>query len=279
MRLRLFFFTVFFLILKINAQHNDDRMVVGVSAFTCDENNRFVGLVTEKVVEMLTNTKRFRVVDRTSMEKVNEELELQKSEAFIDSKNLVEQGANLAAEKLITGHITKIPVYAMKNSVGTINGYKASVAFQMKVVDVSSGLSTDATSFEGKASDLMFSPESAVQQAMRSVQNEINQYFKINFALVGKIVKILPIDDKNKLKVLLNVGKNSGIKVGDKFTVESVEMIENQKYPQKTGVLEIVNLAGENLSEALISDKKSIAQITADFEAKKLVECTLIVKN
>lgn len=279
MRLRLFFFTVFFLILKINAQHNDDRMVVGVSAFTCDENNRFVGLVTEKVVEMLTNTKRFRVVDRTSMEKVNEELELQKSEAFIDSKNLVEQGANLAAEKLITGHITKIPVYAMKNSVGTINGYKASVAFQMKVVDVSSGLSTDATSFEGKASDLMFSPESAVQQAMRSVQNEINQYFKINFALVGKIVKILPIDDKNKLKVLLNVGKNSGIKVGDKFTVESVEMIENQKYPQKIGVLEIVNLAGENLSEALISDKKSIAQITADFEAKKLVECTLILKN
>lgn len=279
MRLRVFLFTVFFLSLKIHAQQKDDRMVVGVSAFTCDENNRFVGLVTEKVVEMLTNTKRFRVVDRTSMEKVKEELELQKSEAFIDSKNLVEQGANLAAEKLITGHITKIPVYAMKNSVGTVNGYKASVAFQMKVVDVSSGLSTDATSFEGKASDLMLSPESAVQQAMRSVQNEINEYFKINFPLVGKILKILPSDDKNKLKVLLNVGKNSGTKVGDKFIVESVEMIENQKYPQKIGILEIVNLAGENLSEALISDKKSIAQITAEFESKKLVECTLIIKN
>lgn len=279
MRLRVFLFTVFFLSLKIHAQHKDDRMVVGVSAFTCDENNRFVGLVTEKVVEMLTNTKRFRVVDRTSMERVKEELELQKSEAFIDSKNLVEQGANLAAEKLITGHITKIPVYAMKNSVGTINGYKASVAFQMKVVDVSSGLSTDATSFEGKASDLMLSPESAVQQAMKSVQNEINQYFKINFPLVGKILKIIPSDDKNKLKVLLNVGKNSGIKVGDKFTVESVEMIENQKYPQKIGILEIVNLAGENLSEALISDKKSVAPITADFEAGKLIECTLIIKN
>lgn len=279
MRFRVFLLTIFFLVLKVSAQQKDDRIVVGVSAFTCDENSRFVGLVTEKVVEMLTNTKRFRVVDRTSMEKVKEELELQKSEAFIDSKNLVEQGANLAAEKLITGHITKIPVYAIKNSVGTVNGYKASVAFQMKVVDVSSGLSTDATSFEGKASDLMLSPESAVQQAMKSVQNEINQYFKLNFPLVGKILKILPSDEKNTLKVLLNVGKNSGVKEGDKFTIASIEMIENQKYPQKIGVLEIVNLAGENLSEAIISDKKTIPQITAAIDAGKALECTLIIKN
>ncbi len=279
MRFRFFLLTVFFLFLNVKSQQKDDRMVVGVSAFTCDESSRFVGLVTEKVVEMLTNTKRFRVVDRTSIEKVKEELELQKSEAFIDSKNLVEQGANLAAEKLITGHITKIPVYAMKNSMGSINGYKASVAFQMKVVDVSSGLSTDATSFEGKASDLMLSAESAVQQAMRSVQNEINEYFKINFPLTGKILKVLPSEEKNKVKVLLNVGKNSGAKVGDKFVIESVEMIENQKYPTKIGLLEIVKLAGENLSEAFISDKKSIALFTADFEKGKLVECTLINKN
>lgn len=279
MSLRIFLVTLFFLTLKISAQQKDDRTVVGVSAFTCDENSRFVGLVTEKVVEMLTNTKRFRIVDRTSMERVKAELELQKSEAFIDSKNLVEQGANLAAEKLVTGHITKIPVYAIKNSVGTVNGYKASVAFQMKVVDVSSGLSSDATSFEGKASDLMLSPESAVQQAMKSVQNEINQYFKVNFPLVGKIVKVLPLEEKNTLKVLLNVGKNSGINAGDKFSIATIEMIENQKYPQKIGVLEILSLAGENLSEAIISDKKTITKMTADLQAGKILECTLIINN
>ena len=92
----------------------------------------YAGLVTEKVVEMLTNTHRFVVVDRTSRDKVVDELELQKSEAFLDSHNLAEQGAAVAAEQLVTGHIVKIPVYRMKNSDGSTRGYKASVAFQLK---------------------------------------------------------------------------------------------------------------------------------------------------
>lgn len=66
-----FFFIFIFLGHMIFSQQ-DERPVVGVAAFTCDENPRFVKLVTEKVVEMLTNTKRFRVVDRTSSDKVKD---------------------------------------------------------------------------------------------------------------------------------------------------------------------------------------------------------------
>lgn len=267
---------IFFSFSRIFAQ-KDDRVVVGVTAFTCDESPRYVGLVTEKVVEMLTNAKRFRVVDRTSSDRVRDELELQKSEEFMDSKNLVEQGASMAAEKIITGHITKIPVYAIKNSVGTVTGYKASVAFQMKIVDVATGLSTDATSFEGKASDLMMSPESAVQHAMKSIQTEINQYFKTNFPLQGKVVKLISSDDK--VKVLLNIGKNAGVNVGDKLTVEAIEMIEGQKYPQKIATLEVTSLAGENLSEAVATDKKSGQTITKALSEDKKLECTFINKK
>lgn len=261
---------------KLMAQE-DTRTVVGVSAFSTDESGRFVGLVTEKVVEMLTNTKRFRVVDRTSADKVRDELELQKSEAFMDSKNLVEQGASMAAEKIITGHITKIPVYAIKSAAGTVTGYKASVAFQMKVVDVATGLSTDATSFEGKAGDLMLSPESAVQNAMKSVQGEINHYFKLNFPVQGKVIKILQADNKGKF--LLNVGKNAGIAVGDRFTIEKTEIIEGQKYPQKIGTVEVVNLAGDNLSEAVALDKKFSENIVASYSDSQRPDCTLIIKK
>ena len=129
----------------------DDRPVVGVTQFTCDEESPYTGLVTEKVVEMLTNTHRFVVVDRTSRDKVVDELELQKSEAFLDSHNLAEQGAAVAAEQLVTGHIVKIPVYRMKNSDGSTRGYKASVAFQLKVVDVETGVSNEAQSFDENA--------------------------------------------------------------------------------------------------------------------------------
>lgn len=263
----------------LTSAQQDDRTVVGVTAFTSDESPRFVGLVTEKVVEMLSNAKRFRVVDRTSADKVRDELELQKSEAFMNSKNLVEQSASLAAEKIITGHITKIPVYAIKNTNGGVNGYKASISFQMKIVDVATGLSTDATSFEGKASDLMLSPESAVQQAMKSIQSEINQYFKVNFPLQGKVVKLINPDSKDKLVILLNVGKNSGVSIGDKFNVELIEIIEGQKYPQKLGTAEVQNLAGDNLSEAIISDKSTAQSISSNFSQSKKLECTLITKK
>lgn len=262
---------------RIFAQE-DSRTVVGVTAFTCDENPRFVGLVTEKVVEMLSNSKRFRVVDRTSADRVQDELELQKSEAFLDSKNRVETGASMAAEKIITGHITKIPVYAMKNSNGGVNGYKASVAFQMKIVDVATGQSTDATSFEGKASEVMLSPESAVQNAMKSIQMEINQYFKQNFPIQGKVMKLLS-EEKDKAKILLNIGKNSGVSVGDKVEIQVIEMIEGQKYPQKIGTVEVVTLAGDNLSEAIASDKKTSQAITSTISEGKKLECSLITKK
>lgn len=53
----------------------DVRPVVGVAEFTCDTKSPYSKFVTEKVVEMLTNTKRFRVVDRTSIDKIHAELE------------------------------------------------------------------------------------------------------------------------------------------------------------------------------------------------------------
>lgn len=255
----------------------DNRTVVGVAEFTCEGSEKYAGLVTENVVEMLTNSHRFRVVDRTSIDKVQQELELQKSEAFIDSKNTAEQGVAVAAEKMITGHITKIPVYAVKNNNGSVRGYQASVAFQMKVVDVETGLSTEATSFQGKTSDLMLSPESAVNAAMASLKGELEEYFRVNFPLTTKIVKIL--ENKNSIasKVLLAAGENQGVKVGDKFSVEYVEIVSGQPYPTTIGTIKVIKISGEHFCECEIP-KKFGAEIYSRFSAGDKMECKLIIK-
>lgn len=256
----------------------DTRPVVGVAQFTCDQNGKYSGIVTEKVIEMLTNTKRFQVVDRTSYDKIHQELELQKSEAFIDSKTTADQGVAVAAEKMITGQITKIPVYAMKNQDGTINGYKASVAFQMKVVDVASGLSTEATSFQGKASELMLSPESAVTEAMASLQVELEEYFRLNFPVNAKILKILTLKNDGASTVLINAGKEQGIKEGDKLTVERIEMLEEKPYPTLIGEIEVIKLSGDNFSECKVQ-KKAGATLAASFNAAERIDCKLIIKK
>ena len=98
----------------IGYSQTDSKPVIGVNSFTCEVDSKYKGAVAEKVVQIVTNSRRFTVVDRTSYEKVKEELEFQKSEAFLDSKNTVKQDAAIAAPNLILGHILKMSVYAMK---------------------------------------------------------------------------------------------------------------------------------------------------------------------
>ena len=251
----------------------DDRPVVGVTLFTCDEESPYTGLVTEKVVEMLTNTHRFVVVDRTSRDKVADELELQKSETFLDSHNLAEQGAAVAAEQLVTGHIVKIPVYRINNNDGSTRGYKASVAFQLKVVDVESGVSNEAQSFEGKCSKEMLTPESAVTAAMQSLQSDIYEYFRVNFPVYGKVLKTL-----GKNTMLLNIGKEAGIRVGDMFIIESVEMLDGKPYPSELGKAKVAKLSGESFAECS-APSKVITAIENSKASHNLVRCNLIIKK
>ena len=250
-------------------QSVDARPVVGVAEFSCQEDSPYTGLVTEKVVEMLTKTRRFRVVDRTSIDKIHSELELQKTEAFLDSKNRVEQDIAVAAEKMITGHIVKIPVYRIKNSDGSVRGFKASVGFEMKVVDVATGLSSEATSFQGKASQECMSPEAAVNMAMQSIQSEIGDWFRTNFPITCSVSRI--IDNKT---VLVSAGSEQGVKPGNIFKVEAVEILDGQPYHKALGEIKIKAVAGPNFSECEVP-KKTMEQIRSYFDNAIKIICEL----
>ncbi|MDE6008127.1 MAG: CsgG/HfaB family protein [Muribaculaceae bacterium] len=250
-------------------QSVDARPIVGVAEFSCQEDSPYTGLVTEKVVEMLTNTRRFRVVDRTSIDKIHSELELQKTEAFLDSKNRVEQDIAVAAEKMITGHIVKIPVYRIKNPDGSVRGFKASVGFEMKVVDVATGLSSEATSFQGKASQECMSAEAAVNMAMQSIQSEIGDWFRTNFPITCSVIRI--IDNKT---VLVNAGSEQGVKSGNIFKVEAVEMLDGQPYHKAVGEIKIKAVAGPNFSECEVP-KKTMEQIRSYFDNAIKIRCEL----
>lgn len=259
--------------LYAHSQSSDLRPVVGVASFTCQESSPYTGLVTEKVVEMLTQTKRFRVVDRTSMDKIKAELELQKSEAFLDSKNLVEQDIAVAAEKMITGHIVKIPVYAIRNSDGSRRGFKASIGFEMKMVDVATGLSSEATSFQGRTSKECLSPEAAVTMAMDDVQQEIAEWFRINFPVTCSISRIL-----DKKTVLVNAGSSHGVSSGNLFIVNVIEDIDGVPYHRQLGEIKINKVSGPNFSECSVQSKL-MSKISDCLDNAIPLQCTLKIKK
>lgn len=255
---------------------SNNKPVVGVAEFSSEVDSKYSGAVAEKVVQIVTNTKRFTVVDRTSYDKVKEELEFQKTEAFLDSKNTAKQDVALAAQNMIVGHILKMSIYAMKNADGSINGYKSSISFTLKVNEVETGKTTEAESFQTEVSPLMLSPESAVNEALKSIEPKLIAYFIKTFPLKTKIVKILTIKKETASTVLISGGKEFGFKEGDKLIVEKTELIDGKPYPSQIGELKVTKIAGDDFSECAVTDGGK--EILARFNAAEIVICKLIVK-
>ena len=256
----------------------DDRPVVGVAAFKSDKESPYISLVTEKIVEILKASGRFNVVDRTNRDKTLEELELQKREEFITNQDVAAQGHSIAAQKMIQGTITKLPIYRIRNTDGTVRAFKASVAFQMKVDDVASGETTEAVGFESKGSKECASPQAAVQMAMNSIQDDIAEYFRKTFPLVTKIAKIESEKNGSAETVLLKAGKKHGVKVGDSFTIETIEILDGEPLPTEISIATVTGLAGEAFSKCKL-DKKGGQAVYDAFNAGKNIRCTLITKK
>lgn len=254
----------------------DGRMVVGVKEFTSEVNNPFVDAVAKKVEQIVANTKRFVLVDRTSMDKINEELEFQKTEAFLDSKNTVKQGALLGADYLIVGHLVKMNIYTNRNTNGAVIGYKASAAFTLKVEDVETGIITEAESFQTTESPLAASKEQAVNQALASLDEVLYAYIAKTFPVKVNIVKVIENKKDAATKVLVSGGKTYGLKEGNTLRVDAIEMLDGMPYPTKIGEIKLTALAGENFAECKVT--KGGKQISSHLAAGSKIQCTLNVK-
>ena len=254
----------------------DSRPIVGVANFTFDKESNYISAITEKVVEMLTKSKRFQVVDRTSHDKVIEELEFQKSEYFLDSKHTAEQGALIGADYMVTGEIRQIAVSRIKNTDGTIGGYKASLSFTIKIVEVASTLSSEAQSFESKGGMKALSPERAVDEAIRTMEEKLEDYFTNNFPVNVELVKILATKKSAATRVLIAGGKSHGLNEGDKLEVQKIELIGDKPYPNTIGFVKVEKVVSNDFAECSVL--KSGSEILQAFEGAEKVMCKLVRK-
>lgn len=254
----------------------DERMVVGVAKFSSEVDSPFADAVAEKVVQIVTNTHRFIVVDRTSYDKIKEELEFQKSEAFLDSKNTVRQDVAVAAQKMIIGHLVKMNIYTLRNADGGVSGYKASAAFTLKVNDVATGRVTEAEHFQTLESPLAASKEQAVNQSLNSLDPILHAYIAKTFPVSVEIVKVLEQKKETATRLLIGGGKTYGLAEGNILKVEVIEMLNGLPYPTEIGELKVLNLAGENFAECkVVKGGKAISQHLA---SNANIQCTLVVK-
>ena len=95
MKLKLFFLTV----IVFSTFGFSQKKSVAITSFettASNISNKYVKAIEDKVKEAFYATNRFDIVDRTNLEKIKGEKELQKSEDFIDGKTVQQSSLDLS---------------------------------------------------------------------------------------------------------------------------------------------------------------------------------------
>ena len=170
-------------------QNKDKRRIVAVEKFVSETPTKYDGAITEKVIEIITKSKRFNVVDRTNLDLIKKEQALQKTEEFFDG-NRVQQGAMIGADYQVIGNIRMLNIIRL-TSGGDFTGYKATLSFNLKIVNTATSQSTEAQSFESKGASSQLTPERAVDEAIRTLEESMTNYFQEEFPVILTINRIL----------------------------------------------------------------------------------------
>lgn len=246
---------------------------VVVYPFTAEIETEYKRAITEKVVEELTKSKRFEVVDFTSREDAKAELELQKGREFRHSENLAEQGKLATGQYILRGHINYVDVQRNRDPLdNSINGYKASVSFSLNVVETSTGINREAKTFYVEEKQKVLQPRTAVGKALQKLEAELQTYFYENFLIQAGIAKIKNREKAKKAIFLLDAGHNKGIRKDDVFLVQQIEMIGDKELPTDLGKIKVVNVVSNDFAEAKIIN--GLKSIPSDSELSTL-KCTL----
>lgn len=268
---------------SLNAQ---DKTGVGIMPFTYVQNAasfQDVNSIQETVINSFVKTKRFNIVDRSKMDALKKEKDLQKSEDFIDG-SVIQQGVSLGANFLISGHVISAQAERMETAPDATTGkvtvsYKAKLSITLKAIDVATGQVVVSETIEPKGGSLLggalgmspSTPEAAITKAIKDIESKVDDFVGKNFPVSFPIVEIQEKDGKgNATKIMIAGGSAFNLQKGDKLKVVEVSFIEvnGKKLERKKdiGELKISKVEDENFSTCTVSSGG--IEINSKFEAK-----------
>lgn len=247
---------------------------------------------TDLMVNALLKTNRFRVFERTKLDDILQEQDFQHFSGLVDQTTAVKLGKMIGVDAILTGNITNI---SFKKGVGfkigplKVRKSYAKVVMTIRIIDVTTGEILFSTVQEEEASKsgvsgvlpipipggIGFSHEEAVDilSAVELICNKVVLNFvakmdkktvKISSApLEGYVVKVESTSSGGITRVYINLGKNSGIRVGDEIRIyREGEVILD---PKTNEVLdrELDLIAKARITK--VEDKLSVSLVTKKF--------------
>lgn len=261
-----------------------EKTTIGIFPFTYAAgsvgNPQDVYSIQEAVINGFVKTRRFTIVDRTKQQAAKGEKEANKTEDYIDSKKLAEQGKSLGAQFIVVGHVISA---AIEESRSTYEGkesvsYEAKISTNLQIIDVETQEISDAemikSSSDKRVLDIFLTsrtPEAALATAIKTIDKAIDKFVADRFPIEFHISEIQEKDGKgNATQILIAGGSAFGVKKGDYFSV--VEMVDANmggkmvKRKKEIGKIKVTKVEDENFS--ICDVKEGGIEINAKFAAK-----------
>ena len=258
---------------------------------------------TDLMVNALLKTNRFRVFERAKLDDILQEQDFQHFSGLVDQTTAVKLGKMIGVDAILTGSITNI---SFKKGGGiSIAGVKirksyVKVVMTIRIIDVTTGEILYSTVQEEMAyksgisgvlpipipGGIGFSHEEAVD--ILSAVELICDKVVLNFVakmdkktvelssapLEGYVVKVVSTSSGTITQVYINLGANSGIKVGDEIRIyrEGEVIID----PKTNEVLdrELDLIAKARVMK--VKDKLSITLVTTKFINLPIMETDIV---
>ena len=284
---------ILFLGLNVLASAQQEKTGVGIMSFTYVSSSasfQDVNSIQETVINAFVKTKRFNIVDRSKMDALQKEKDLQKSEDFIDG-SVIQQGVSLGANFLISGHVISAQAERMETAPDETTGrvtvtYKARLSITLKVIDVSTGQVIVSETIEPQGGSALggmmglapSTPEAAITKAIKDIEGKVDAFVSKNFPATFSIVEIQEKDKKGGASVLMiSGGASFNLQKGDRLKVVEISMIEvNGKQMERKkdiGELKITKVEDDNFSTCNVTSGG--IDINSKFESKaKIVAIT-----
>ena len=260
---------------------------------------------TDLMINALVNTNRFRVFERNKLESILQEQDFQVSSGRVDSSTAVKIGKMIGVDSIVTGSITSI-VFSKSGGItlGPVNLKKsvATVTIMVRAINVTTGeiifseVKKGTTSKSGVslripipvAGGLGLSSQSAVDvfSAIEDVCQQVAVEFaaKINsnvmiassssLFLEGYVVKVDSTSSGEITQVYINLGVNSGIKVGDEIKISQEGEVILDPKTQEVLDRELILIAQARIIE--VKENLSIALVTTKFSNLSIMPTDIV---
>lgn len=265
------------------ATAQNEKTVIAVLPFVTNVSGANPELVQEMVTKQFVKSNRFDIVDRTKFQKVMTELNVQKSEEFLNSK-IVNQGKLLGAQYLVTGVVTQMNstsnvTVSPTNPNARTTEWRHMITVSYQVIDVETGKAVYSENIEAQNTNAHnLSDADAIDNANCLLKRNIRYAVMKEFPEEIEIVKIEKLSKKGLPdEVLISAGTNffdadSKGNECDKGLIDKINIFKKKDVVKlKAYQIEVLTINGKEAKRETEIGTLKLKDVQGDFSVCEVV--------